>query len=392
MRFTVRRPPSGEVSPCSHRPSGGDVASSIHVGVASTGRAGFTLEDRLALAVSRCDVPTSGTTLRRIRGRDQLDAGQSLVLQTADQHPPTTTADSAVQPTFLSDSHARLIGGAARRAGHRTNIKVLDPDQVESPREVGGGLLHPVLTPIPLAGLQLRDRAFRLFAAVGASIGSGESLLQHLHPLAFSRGQTGYVQELAGGERGRHGHTAVDADHTAVTWTGDRVGDVGERDMPAASPIAGDPVRLHAVWHRARQAKPYPPDLGHPDSTEVAVQPLEVTGLHSDLSKPFVHSGFAPCGAAVRTVEEVLHGLCEIPQRLLLYRLTPGAKPRIFGSRLSELRALLSIIWSTSTTVASAVAAPPPDSTHTARPGNAPTAPAPPQESETAETATCAHR
>ena len=349
MRFTVRRPPSGEVSPCSHRPSGGDVACSVHVGVAPTSRAGLALEDRLALAVSGCDVPARGTTLRRIRGRDQLDPAKALCCKRATSMPPATSADSAVQPTFLSDSHARLIDGAARRAGHRPHIEGLDPDQVESPREVGGGLLHPVLTPIPLAGLQLRDRAFRLFAAVGATLGAGESLLQHLQPLRLTRGQTGYVQELAGGQRGRHGHTAVDADHTAVTWTGDRVGDVGERDMPAASPITGDPVGLHAVWHRARQAKSYPPDLGHPDSTEVAVQPLEVTGLHSDLSKPFVHSGFAPCRAAVRTVEEILHGLCEIPQRLLLHRLTPSTKPRILGARLSELRALLSIVWSTST-------------------------------------------
>src|SRR5829696_340895 len=48
LRFTVRRPPNGEVSPCSHCPSGGDVACSVHVGVAPTGSAGFALEDRLA--------------------------------------------------------------------------------------------------------------------------------------------------------------------------------------------------------------------------------------------------------------------------------------------------------------------------------------------------------
>ncbi len=351
MRFTVRRPPSGEVSPCSHHPSGGDVACSVHVGVAPAGSAGNALENRLALAVPGCDVPARGTTLRRIRGWDQLDPAASLVLQTSDQHPPTTTADCAVQPTFLSDSHARLIGGAASSAGHRTNVKVLDPDQVESPRDVGGGLLHPVPPPIPLAGPQLRDRTFRLFAATGTPLGSGESPLQYPQSLALTRCQTWYVQKLAGGERGRHGYTAVDADHTAVARTGDRVGDMGEGDMPAASPIPSDPVGLHAVRYQARQAKSYPPDLGHPDSTEVAIQPLDVTGLHSDLSKPFVHSGFAPCRSAVRTVEEILHGLCEIPQRLLLYRLTPSAKPRIFGPRLSELCALLSIIWSTSTTL-----------------------------------------
>jgi hypothetical protein len=49
LRFTVRRPPAGEVSPCGHRPSAGDVACSVVVGVAPSGSAGFALEDRLAL-------------------------------------------------------------------------------------------------------------------------------------------------------------------------------------------------------------------------------------------------------------------------------------------------------------------------------------------------------
>ena len=214
LRFTVRRPPSGEVS------------RAVTARPAAMLRAAFTsvlhrrpcrlgTRRRLALAVSGCDVPARGTTLRRIRGRDQLDPGESLVLQTSDQHTPTTTADSAVQPTFLSDSHARLIGGAARRAGHRTNIKGLDPDQVESPREVGGGLLHRVLTPIPLAGLQLSDRAFRLFAAVGASLGSGESLLQHLQPLRSPGVRLGTCRSSrwrarqTRPHRGRCRHTAV---------------------------------------------------------------------------------------------------------------------------------------------------------------------------------------
>src|SRR4051812_12483904 len=34
LRFTVHRPASAEVSPCCHRPSGGDVTCSVPVGVA----------------------------------------------------------------------------------------------------------------------------------------------------------------------------------------------------------------------------------------------------------------------------------------------------------------------------------------------------------------------
>jgi hypothetical protein len=90
-------------------------------------------------------------------------------------------------------------------------------------------------------------------------------------------------------------------------------------------------------------SKSHPPDLGHPDSAEAAVQPLDVMRLHSDLPKPFVHTGLAPLRATVCALEEVLHGLCEVPQRLLLHRLTPGAKPRILGAGLRQLRTLLQI-------------------------------------------------
>ena len=33
MRLTVRRPASAEVSPCCHRPSGGDIACGVHVSI-----------------------------------------------------------------------------------------------------------------------------------------------------------------------------------------------------------------------------------------------------------------------------------------------------------------------------------------------------------------------
>jgi len=154
LRFTVRRPPAGEVSPCCHRPSGGDVACSVHVGVAPASIAGLALEDRLALAVSGCDVPARGASLRRVRSRDLFNPAESLVLQPCDQLAPATSHDCAVEPALLGDSRARLLDGPARRPGHRPHVKSLDPDHLEPSRQVGGGLLDPVLAPIPLTGLQ----------------------------------------------------------------------------------------------------------------------------------------------------------------------------------------------------------------------------------------------
>ena len=343
LRFTVRRPPTGEVSPCWHRPSGGDVACSVHISVAPTGGASFALEDRLALAVPGCDVPARGASLRRIRSRHLLDPAQSLVLQACDQRTPAASADCAVEPTLLGDTGARLLDGAGRRPGHRPHIEILDSDHVEPPRKVSGGLLHPILTPIPLAGLQLRDPAFRLLAAVGTALATRQPLLQHLQPFRLTRSQTRCVQQFAGRQCGRHDNTAVDADHAAVTRARDRVRGVGDRDMPAASPITSHPVGLDTGWHWPRQAESHPPDLRHPYPTQAAVQPLDVMRFYADLPKPFVHTSFTPRRTAVCAIEQIPHRLREIPQSLLLHGLTSSTKPRVLGAGLRQLRALLYI-------------------------------------------------
>ena len=153
MRFTVRRPPSGEVSPCCHRPSGGDVACSIDVGVAPSGVAGLALEDRLALAVPRCHMPARGATLRRVRSRNLLDPAQSLVLQTRDKLTPLTSKNCAVEAALLRKSSAGFLGGAARGTGHCRNIEGLDSDHFEATREVSGGRSRPSLSGDPSHGL-----------------------------------------------------------------------------------------------------------------------------------------------------------------------------------------------------------------------------------------------
>jgi hypothetical protein len=331
LRFTVCRPPNGEVSPCCHRPSGGDVACSVDVGVAPSDSAGFTLEDRLALAVSGSDVPARGATLRRVRSRHLFDPAESLVLQTFDQPTPATSADRAVEAALLGHSRAGVFDGAARGAGHRSHLEVLDSDHIEPPREIGRGFLDPVFTPVRLAGFQLRDRPFRPLPAVGTTLTARQPLLQDLQPLRLTRTQTRSPQQLAGRQRSRHHHTAVDTDHTAVARAADRVGHVRERDVPTAGPITSNPIGRDTFWHRPRQAKSHPPDLRHPHPTKATVQPLDVTQFHRDLPKPLMHTSFTPRRAAVRAIEEVPHRLRKVPQRLLLHRMTPGPKPPLLG-------------------------------------------------------------
>ena len=341
MRFTVHRPPIGEVSPCSHRPSGGDVACSVHVGVAPWRCAGFALEHRLALAVPGSDMPTHRASLRRIRGRNLLDPTTSLVLQPRGEKPPTAAADGPVQPTLLSNPHTGPLDSSPRRADHRGHVECFDPDRVEPARNVRGGLLGPVLAPISLTRLQSCDGQFRTAAPAGATRGPGEPPLQHSQPLRFPASQAGGVKQLTGRQRRRHRYTAVDTDHAAVARTGDRVGDVGECNVPATGPIPSDPVGLDAGGYRPRRAEPYPAHLGHPYPTETAVQPLNVMRFDSDLPESLVYTGFAPRRASVRATEEVASGLREIPQRLLLHGLRTSCQPAVFGAGLGQLGALL---------------------------------------------------
>lgn len=337
MRFTVRRPPTGEVSPCCHRPSGGDVACSVDVGVAAAGIAGFAFEDRLALAVSGCDVPACGATLRRIHCGHSFEATKRLVLQTVNQHSPGASTDFAVESTLVGYMSARSVEGSARGSRHGSYIESLDFDHLESPREVSGGLLDPIFSPIGFSSSQLCNRAFGSRATFRATLAARQMLLQFLQPSRLAQGEPRRVQKLAGGQCGRDDDATVNSDHTAVFRSRDRVGDVGERDMPAARTITGNPVRLDTAWHWTRDSKPNPTNLRYPDSTKFAAQFLNVAPPNCNLPKSFVHTGLTPGRTPVRTAEKILHRLCKIPQRLLLHRLTPGSKPLKLSTRFRQL-------------------------------------------------------
>ena len=340
MRFTVRRPANAEVSPCCHRPSGGDIASCVHVGIARPRGAGVALENRLALAVSGSDVPARGASLRCVRGRDLLDPTQSLMLQARSQKPPTAAADGPVKTSFLSNTQTRLFHGAPRTAGHRSHVKSFDADSVEPPRDVSTDLFYPIFASVGLTGFELRDRQLRAGAAVGAALGAGQPLLQDRQPLGLTVAQARGVQQFTGRQCRRHRNTAVDTHHAALTRTGDRIRDVGERDMPAASPIAGDPVGLHPLRDRPRQAEAHPANPGHPHPTEPAVQTLKVTRFDRNLPESLLHTGFTPRRAAMRSVEKVAHRLREVPQRLLLHGLR-ASRPVVPGTGRSQLSTLL---------------------------------------------------
>jgi hypothetical protein len=134
LRFTVHRPPCGEVSLCWYRPSGGDVAGSVHVGVERPGFAGDAREDRLALAVFGCDMPAGGASLRGVRGRNAFYASRSfLILLLLHSKVPYEPGMPAMlqQHHLLSrrrrqpePRHTRNLATATDTNGHRTPAHV----------------------------------------------------------------------------------------------------------------------------------------------------------------------------------------------------------------------------------------------------------------------------
>jgi hypothetical protein len=333
LRFTVRRPAGAEVSSCCHRPSGGDVACSVHVGVARPCVADFALENRLALAVLGCDVSARGASLRRVRGRDLLDPTVSFVLQTCGEQTPTACVDSPVESSFLGNAHTRLRHSSSRGACHHAHVE----------RDISSDFFDPVFASVGLTRFQLCNPQLRASSPVRAALGAREPLLQHLQPLSLTAAQTGGVQQLSGRQGRRHDNATVDTHHAAVTRTSDRTRDVREPDMPAASPIAGDPVGLHTLRYRPRHAETHPTHFRNPHPAEPAVQTLDVMRLHPDLPESFVHTGFSPRRAAMRRGEKVAHGLGEVPQCLLLHGLRATRQPAVLGAGSGQLGTLLAV-------------------------------------------------
>ncbi|MFZ0004048.1 MAG: hypothetical protein WAK76_31500, partial [Trebonia sp.] len=75
-----------------------------------------------------------------------------------------------------------------------------------------------------------------------------------------------------------------------------------------------------------------------PVTAQAANVPL--TPALADDAESFVTSRLPPPRAAVSASEKVLHGLAEIAEGLLLYRLASASQPHVISAGLRELPAL----------------------------------------------------
>ena len=343
MRFTVHCPacrPEG--SPRCHRPPGGDVACGVDVGMAPE-PAGAAPERRLALAVVRCVMPAVRAGLRRVRCVDLFHPTIRLMLQADNELTPGAGEDAPVQPRLRPHIPTRLFHGSFRGAGHSPDVEVFHPNDIEPAGQVGGGLFHPVLAPIHLAGRERSDRRFDPSAPVRPSLAADELALQPRKPPSLARCQTGCGEQFPGRQGSRDGHTTVNPNLLVISWRGKRIACSGKGDMPAARPIPRDPVGLHPVRHGAGPAEPHPPHFRHPYAPGSAVQLLNVPWTDGHLPESLVSTGLAPRRAAMCASEEVPHRLAEVPQRLLLYRLRPGPQPCELGAGSGQLPGLLDV-------------------------------------------------
>jgi hypothetical protein len=341
LRFTVHRPASAEVSPCCHRPSGGDVACGVHVSITRARTAGHALENRLALAVFQCYMPAGRASLRRVRSRNEFQPPRSLLLQPANQLSPALAANLTVETPFLRDVDPWACTSTARRAGHTTHIQILDSDGVEPARQIGRCLLDPVTAAICFAGAQPRNTLLRSCPPVRSASRPGQTPLQSVQSPRFTSTKARNTQQLPGGQRRRHRHATINTNHGAVVGSRDRFRDGSKNDVPTPRLIESDAVRLHDVGDVASPPEPNPSHFRDPHLPITAADPLEVVRFDSDLPKPFMPSGLAPRRAAVGAVEKVVHRLCEVPQRLLLHGLRPGRQPIVMGTNGSQLSTLL---------------------------------------------------
>ena len=328
MRFTLHGDPDGRLSACADGPSGRDVDCRVHVRVRLVS-AGYALEDRLALAVLSCAMPTGTAGLRRVRRVRFIDPSRCPVLQTTHQ---AVCEDAAVESGFRAATvrqiRARLFGGGLRSSsfGHLGDVQILHPDDVEPSGDVGACLLHPVPATVTGSGVQPGDRYPHPLTPVGAATAAGQATLQVLEPLPLTVRQTRAGQDFTSRQCRRHGHTAIHTDHLTRIRGRNGPGDDSERQVPAPDTVAGDAVRLR-VGNGAGQPEPDPADLGHVDRGPLPVHFHDPGRLTANDAEPLVQPGSAPSRSTVGPAVEVSDSLIEVPHCLLLDGGGPGPQP-----------------------------------------------------------------
>jgi hypothetical protein len=342
LRFAVHRLGNPIASPRSHGVPRRDVSCRIYVSIEGE-TAGGTPEDGLALTRLPIHTPACATALAREHGIDLLHPTRSLLIQAADQQPPSRREDLPVESGFWTYTLPGVVSGSLGAPGHVLDAQLLDANQIKSASHVRADLLTPVLAGIDLPGPKTGDGNLGLGATVTAASRVGQPALQQAQAPLAGLTQPGTAQQFTVRQGCAHSYPTVNADDPACAGAWDGLGDGSEGHMPPASMIHGDAERLHTIGNGAGPAKPDPTAFGDEHFRYVSAQPTNVMRLDCDDTESFVASGLPPCRSAMGASEEVPHGLVKVAERLLLHHLAAIGQPSMFPTHRGELSALLEI-------------------------------------------------
>jgi hypothetical protein len=344
LRFAVHGPGSSMASPRSHGVPRRDVRGRVHVRI-SDETTGGACENGLALARIRIYPPARRAALARVRGINSFDPIRRLFFEQAHRQAPSGTENTPVKACFRPDIPPWVGDVTSGCASHSLDIEILNTDHIESPRQVGAGLLSPVLAPIGLPRFKSRDRRFDPPAPVRTAARPGKPALQPQQAVSLGDYEAWGLKQFPGRQGSRHHYAPVNPNHLPVARIGDRFRYTCERDVPPASGITRHVIRLHPIGHRAGPTKPHPAHLRDPHIAYVTrdATHIPLSAAQSDDAEALVAPGLPPRWPPMRPIEEVRHGLPEIAQGLLLHRLTTLAQPRVFRAGGSELPRLLKV-------------------------------------------------
>ena len=231
------------------------------------------------------------------------------------------------------------VGARARSPRAKTTCAALDPqvfqhDHIVGADQCGCGLLDPVFTPIRCLRVQLACGSLRGFAPYRSAFLPGHSC-RELAGFTVGFAAMWDLIVLAGRQSHGGGHAPGDPDRAIGRFSVDcRLG-CGERHVPAARRVQGDPRHSSSRWQCSGEPEPQPANFRneHPSPP-----PAAFFDLHVADAEPFIAASFAPRRLAMGTVTEpVTHRLVVIAQGLLLNTGRSGSKPYVIRAGLCEL-------------------------------------------------------
>jgi hypothetical protein len=196
---------------------------------------------------------------------------------------------------------------------------------------------------VRVAGKTARPAAEDGLALARSSVNRSACAAALRKPSLAARTQSRNFQQFAAGKRCARGDTSIQGHDFTRPWARDSARDDGECDVPASGAVERYPVGLHPSRHRPRPSKPDPARLRNPDLPSAPIQSADMSRSNCDNPEALAAPGLSPPRPSMSTLEEMLHGLGKVPQRLLLDHLASVAQPSMLRASRGQLPALLYI-------------------------------------------------